>query len=1394
MLHERRVVSAVDELHLQRLGIEDADPGGDEHVRVIGLGKPVVRLEDRRREVRSLEHPGADHGLRLHHEHRGGNALAGSVGDEEELLAGRQGVEVVEVAADLLRRIHPGVDLVDRRIREHSRQRFDLDRLGVTQLFCATTGVVRDEFAKPRDEFEKACAEHCAKPQHHEHHDRDERHQRVAALLDFPDRHHRDHPMVLPRTLRYAETRLTEHDRLERRCQRIPFRDFGNQIHVEIGAGQRGHFAAAGGLAELGVSARHDLAGVAREHEITAFAESPAVGEVAESVIEILLDPLHVEADLNEAADLREGDAGVHAEPALLDRRLAEGLGVGPASVLQELDAEVPGAGASVTALHLPHVILPGGLLLVHRRRDDASRSVDGIELVDMITLQQLLQIAVGETLRRRIGRDNRVTDEIKAVLDREIEGLGEFRRAGIKQFDGVIAIGAVGQNPREDHHQREDRRRDDEDRQRPTRTDRAAQRIEHLSELEGEKPESAPSEHPHAAEQQEDEQQDEGHDEQFVRTVVGQPPAAIGHGDDNAEAAAVRMQRDLASVLRLLDLRLRPNAAETILLLQTGYIDISAAPDMRRPRDMPVIRGGSGGFEPSGTHTDLHDAGTVLPGDAGILTESAVGPLLHRLLHELETAVGDRRQEDGRLRIRRHIVSDVLPGYARDQDALVVADMDLVHAQNTGKRREGVGVGDDGRIGRDKLRERLRRGNDGTVVKFLDRRAIDEVLAEPPRHILRAEAHRLRIDLTDTPVVGALAENHERRDQQAGHGEQKRGSSRGRSHRSRLRIRGSGGLAGSADLDVELAELLFGDVVRRVHHEVLRLLVHREGDDLADVRRIGEKHHHTVDARSDAAVRRSAELKRVVEAAELLLDDFLRIAGDLERLLHDVDAVIADRARREFDAVADDVVLIGLDRERLLRGERLKAALRHRERVVGEDDLAGLRILLVEREVDDPAELVAVLLADVVGEVVRDIGADQTRKPVALVEIGRHEEDRVARLETGHLLHFLELLGREELRDRTLQLAFLGPADVAEALAAVLLDERLALVEPRARLDADDALDHHALDESARSRAGGERLEVRLREEVVHVEPLERIAEIRLVAAVGHHRVAVLDPRPRRLVAAPLRELLEGLADDVFDDGEDLVLRDIAHLDVELIELARATVGTRGLVAEARRDLEVLVEAGDLQQLLEHLRGLRQRVEHAAVDAARHEIVARAFRRGSREDRRLELVEALLPHLLTEELDHLAAENQVLVELLAAEIEEAVLETHVLRLVGLLVGDVDGRDLRSGLHHELVRLDFDLAGRQIGIDRIGRAELHLAGHRDDALKMRLLDETEEAARRMDDDLGESVMVAEVDEKDAAVVTQAEHPAGKSDGLARVTRAEFVTGMGTIRMHFAFFS
>lgn len=109
--------------------------------------------------------------------------------------------------------------------------------------------------------------------------------------------------------------------------------------------------------------------------------------------------------------------------------------------------------------------------------------------------------------------------------------------------------------------------------------------------------------------------------------------------------------------------------------------------------------------------------------------------------------------------------------------------------------------------------------------------------------------------------------------------------------------------------------------------------------------------------------------------------------------------------------------------------------------------------------------------------------------------------------------------------------------------------------------------------------------------EDVGDVDELQLGAQVGLVVAVLQHRLAERDPRERRRDVAAVAELLEELGHQLLDRLEDVLLLDERHLDVELVELAGRAVGAGVLVAEARRDLEVAVEARDHQQLLELLR-----------------------------------------------------------------------------------------------------------------------------------------------------------------------------------------------------------
>ncbi len=233
-------------------------------------------------------------------------------------------------------------------------------------------------------------------------------------------------------------------------------------------------------------------------------------------------------------------------------------------------------------------------------------------------------------------------------------------------------------------------------------------------------------------------------------------------------------------------------------------------------------------------------------------------------------------------------------------------------------------------------------------------------------------------------------------------------------------------------------------------------------------------------------------------------------------------------------------------------------------------------------------------------------------------------------------------------------------------------------------------------------------------------------------------------------------------------DRVEHVVLRHEAHLEIELIELARRTVGAGVLVAEAGGDLEIAVETGDHKQLLEHLRRLGKRVELARMHPAGHQIVARALGRACCQDRRLELGEALVDHPAAQAGNHLAAQQHVGVNLFAAQIEEAVFEADILGIV-LLARHRHRQLFGARLHGHGAGINLDLAGREIGVHSPLPAPLHFAVDGDDALDPQAFQQCQRRTVGIGDDLGHAVMIAQIDEQHPAMIALAVDPARQSD-------------------------
>ena len=142
-----------------------------------------------------------------------------------------------------------------------------------------------------------------------------------------------------------------------------------------------------------------------------------------------------------------------------------------------------------------------------------------------------------------------------------------------------------------------------------------------------------------------------------------------------------------------------------------------------------------------------------------------------------------------------------------------------------------------------------------------------------------------------------------------------------------------------------------------------------------------------------------------------------------------------------------------------------------------------------------------------------------------------------------------------------------------------------------------------------------------------------EREAQVWFVRAEAQHGVGVGKTRERRCGHFPIGELVEETGKEFLDHRKDILLFDESHFEVELVEFSGGAVGAGVFVAEAGRDLEVAIEAGHHQQLLELLRCLRQCVKLAGIESARHEVIARALGRAAGENGRLELGKAHVRH-----------------------------------------------------------------------------------------------------------------------------------------------------------------
>jgi len=108
----------------------------------------------------------------------------------------------------------------------------------------------------------------------------------------------------------------------------------------------------------------------------------------------------------------------------------------------------------------------------------------------------------------------------------------------------------------------------------------------------------------------------------------------------------------------------------------------------------------------------------------------------------------------------------------------------------------------------------------------------------------------------------------------------------------------------------------------------------------------------------------------------------------------------------------------------------------------------------------------------------------------------------------------------------------------------------------------------------------------------------------------------------------------------------------------------------------------------------------------------------------------------------------------------------------------------------RRTKHFDATHEYFDLACRQLGVYQLRITCLHLTINADTPFGADLLDLCKCRRIRIAKDLCDAVMVAQVDEQDAAVVTHAINPTGQANSGANISGGQVIAGMRTVCVHY----
>jgi hypothetical protein len=135
-----------------------------------------------------------------------------------------------------------------------------------------------------------------------------------------------------------------------------------------------------------------------------------------------------------------------------------------------------------------------------------------------------------------------------------------------------------------------------------------------------------------------------------------------------------------------------------------------------------------------------------------------------------------------------------------------------------------------------------------------------------------------------------------------------------------------------------------------------------------------------------------------------------------------------------------------------------------------------------------------------------------------------------------------------------------------------------------------------------------------------------------------------------------------------------------------------------------------------------------------------------------------------------------------------APKVQEAVSQTNVLGIF-LIAEHRQGQFGGFGENLDRGSKNLDPACRELGILGSRRAGADRSIHADDPFGPQAFGELEGRGVRIDDDLGEAIMVAQVDEQKPAVIADAMNPTREANNGADMRLAQLAAGMCPINMH-----